>query len=123
MQPDPSIIDIGVGAAVALLIIKEVLSFAREVLQRRNGNNTPSVPPAMVASIKELTRDYFDPVLRMTTEMHNWHNVHDSDGVKIWYVRPSLVVAINSLSKNIDVQTQVLQELVELQKETLARLK
>lgn len=123
MPADPSIVDIGVGAAVALLIIKEVLSFARDVLHKRNGGNGAGVPPAMAAGIKELTRDYWEPVLRMTDEMHKWHNVHDSDGVKIWYVRPSLVVAINSLSKNIDVQTQVLQELVELQKETLARLK
>lgn len=123
MPADPSIVDIGIGAAVALLIIKEVLSFARDVLNKKNGGNGHGVPPAMAAGIKELTRDYWEPVLRMTDEMHKWHNVHDNDGVKMWYVRPSLVVAIRSLSDNIDTQTNVLQEIIKLQKEMISDLK
>ena len=40
-------------------------------------------------------------------DLHKWHDVQDSEGVKIWYVRRSLEDAITKLAENIDTQTKV----------------
>jgi len=39
---------------------------------------------------------------RQIEEMHKWHSVTDDDGVKVWYVRQSLVDAIVKLTKVLD---------------------
>lgn len=44
---------------------------------------------------------------RQIDDLHQWHNVNDSEGVKIWYVRRSLEDAINKLADNIDIQTKL----------------
>jgi len=40
-------------------------------------------------------------------DLWRWHNMEDSEGVKIWYVRRSLEDAIIELSKNIAAQTKL----------------
>ena len=130
MPIEPNPVDIGVAFAVVLLILKEVFGFIQKVLaQRKNGTSSAieaGVPPQMAAYLKDMEREFLEPVRRHVAELHNWHNVTDSDGVRVWYVRPSLVVSIERLSVNIAAQTEilrtqisVLERVVEVQKKMM----
>ena len=121
---DPSVLNIGVAAAVVMLILKDVFNFILKMVESRkaNGKVAAAMPPAMVEGIKNMEREFLSPIKRMTKELHDWHNVNDRDGVKIWYVRPSLAEAIRDLSLNISTQTDVLKEMLRLQHETLTKL-
>jgi hypothetical protein len=105
--------------AVALLMLKEVLAFVLSFINKRiNGKTKPDMPnKAIVEVLEKYRREYFSPTHRMTVDLHEWHNVNDQDGVKIWYVRPSLAEAVKELSKNIAQQTQILRELARMQLE------
>ena len=52
-------------------------------------------------------------------ELYKWHDIVDSEGVKLWYVRPSLEEAISKLSINIAKQTVVLERM-EVRMESFA---
>jgi hypothetical protein len=45
-------------------------------------------------------------------DLHEWHNREDSEGVKIWYVRPGLERAITSLSACIERQTVAIEKIL-----------
>lgn len=77
---------LGVGAIVALLILKEVFAF----LKGRGQNGAWK---------------------RQIADLWDWHNRTDSEGVKIWYVRQGLENAIVKLADNIERQTEILQKL------------
>lgn len=49
---------------------------------------------------------------RQTQDLHTWHDKEDEDGVKVWYVRHSLELAIINLSKNIEKQTLILTRML-----------
>ena len=38
----------------------------------------------------------------MIKELHVWHDLEDEEGVKVWYVRKSLVTAIEAISGVMD---------------------
>jgi hypothetical protein len=85
---------LGIGGLVAVLVIREVLTFLRE---RRN-NKGNGVDLSLLA--------------KQIDEMHQWHAVTDGNGVKVWYVRRSLEEAIRQLATNIATQTDILKELM-----------
>lgn len=50
-------------------------------------------------------------IARQVAELHRWHDVSDSEGVKIWYVRRSLEEAIDKLADNIELETKLLDRI------------
>jgi len=44
---------------------------------------------------------------RKIDDLHRWHDVVDSEGVRLWYVRRSLEKAIEKLAENIEVSTKI----------------
>ena len=46
--------------------------------------------------------DRFRNVEQQIKDLHDWHNVQDQDGVKVWYVRRSLEEAIVKLSAAVE---------------------
>lgn len=50
-------------------------------------------------------------ITRQIDDLHRWHAVEDSEGVKIWYVRRSLVDAINKLATSVDQETKLLEKI------------
>ena len=48
---------------------------------------------------------------RQVDELHKWHDVSDSEGVKLWYVRRSLEEAITKLADNIALETKFLDRI------------
>ena len=55
--------------------------------------------------------------------MYEWHDKDDQDGVKVWYIRQSLenvlrdnASAVAAIAKNSELQTRLLEEMLESQK-------
>jgi prefoldin subunit 5 len=56
-------------------------------------------------------------------EIHQWHNVQDEDGVKIWYVRRSFYESIERHNEELHKLTAILTELVHEQRGVAQTLK
>ena len=50
-------------------------------------------------------------ITRQIDDLHNWHNQHDDEGVKIWYVRRSLEEAVHKLAQNIELEAKLLDRI------------
>lgn len=96
---DDQLLQVGAGGMFALFVLREVFSFLKE--RMRTQSNT-----------------VLDLMAKQIHELHEWHAVTDEDGVKIWYLRRSLENAIDKLTNNLDVQTQLLREMVLSMKES-----
>ena len=91
-----SLTEMGIGGVFALMVLREVFSFLKA--KRANPED----------KMGELDKK-IDKILKQTDDLWQWHSVTDSDGVKLWYLKPSLEKTIGSLADNIGRQTQVLQ--------------
>jgi len=107
---DSVVVQLGVGLAAAYLILKlvfeQIIPLFRPMVPGQKGK-----PGNGTAAMIKETHDRI-------ADLHRWHDVRNSDGVFVWYVRSSLENALSKLADNIDTQTRVLQELVLLTKET-----
>lgn len=63
-------------------------------------------------------------------DLHDWHDRRDADGVPVWYVRKSLedfikqnAEAVTSLAQSSAMQTQLMRDLAETQKEMFLEMK
>jgi len=117
-------------AAVALLIIKEVFVFIKwwktgeRVEHHSNEHNILKEKVDKTKEIVERISTFFDKFITtiddikyQNNEMYEWHNKNDAEGVKIWYVRRSLETAIEKLTESIAIQTNVLKEILQDQRE------
>lgn len=96
--------EVGVGGIFALLVLREVFNF---VNKRKNHGNTQKIELAY----------------RQISDLWQWHNMSDAEGVKIWYVRRSLEDAVVGLQESISEQTKVMQALVGEIKDTRRDIK
>lgn len=115
----------GLICAVLLLIVKEVLSFFKQKALNQEVARITAVETALTG-IKTV----LDPALKEIKELHDWHNKSDEDGVKIWYIRKSLenVLRENAqatavLARNSELQTTLLKEMIEGQKNIMSEIK
>ncbi|KKN63498.1 hypothetical protein LCGC14_0500880 [marine sediment metagenome] len=56
--------------------------------------------------VREIFRSFFqaakyNKMASQVKDLHVWHNVHDSDGTKLWYVKGSLEKSIRQLTTAI----------------------
>jgi hypothetical protein len=95
-----SIIEGGVVSTVLIVL----LNWARvETFQRRNGGQkVADTLRAIGARLEQLTIE--------THELHEWHDVCDRDGVKLWYVRRSVEDAVSKLADSIATQNVIFGE-------------
>lgn len=56
--------------------------------------------------------EIIENLTNLVQQLHQWHSVTNEEGVKIWYIRPSLERALESLKSAIDIQTSLTKELV-----------
>lgn len=90
--------ELGIGAVLVLLVLREVFSF----LGRRNGNSSGKMTEKDMRSLQ-----------RQVADLHHWHEKEDGDGVKVWYMRPSLEKAIDRLTAAIEHQLEAYGELLK----------
>ncbi len=86
-----SIVQLGVGATVAYLLLKEIFVFLKPVLTKKS-----------VSTEQEI--------LVLVEKIHEMHNLKDEDGVYVWYVKASLAKSITRLSDSIDRLVVLLRE-------------
>ena len=89
------ITSVGVGGIFAILIIREVFGF----LKSRRGSDSDRQAKIMEA------------LARQTKDLWDWHNVADTDGVKVWYVRRSSEEAIIKLTTAIENMNVIFHDL------------
>lgn len=61
----------------------------------------------------EAVTDVVEKLSKIVSELHQWHSITTEDGVKIWYIRPTLERALQGLKEAIDIQTNLTKELVQ----------
>lgn len=95
---------LGTAAAVVIIILREVFNFLKDKQDKKN-----TYPALLHQKHDKVCEDILD----MTKDLHDWHNVNDKDGTKIWYVKSSLEDAMKELAKNIAAQTRVFERLID----------
>jgi hypothetical protein len=58
-----------------------------------------------------------DDISRKVDSLHEWHNISDEEGVKIWYLRKSLEKTLEKLVENTDRQTEILRDMLQEQRQ------
>lgn len=120
--------ELTVAAVVALILATTIKSFFDWVVKKnlQNSNERLSKLEKQVLETQDRTKANHS----LLVELHSWHNVKDADGVPIWYVRKSLeeivkqnAEAVSLLSQQSIIQTQVLKELAEGQKEIFSEIR
>jgi hypothetical protein len=103
------IAEIGLGAAVAIYIIKTVLEYVFKFKSSSSGVSTQAVSDIF----KKI-----DELKQMCHDLHQWHDVRDGDHVPLWYMRPSLQKSLEDMNSQIATLTANLSA----QNELLGRL-
>jgi len=85
---------LSIGGILAILVLREVFGFL-----------TRDSTSANRACLKQMAKQLHD--------LHQWHDVTDSEGVKIWYVRRSLEQSVEKLAGAIDTLAGVMRDLGE----------
>ena len=103
------LLQLGVGAAVAILILREVFNF----LSKLRDKSKPSDDEKRI-ELLHMIRARVD-------ELYKWHDVKDEDQVYVWYVRKSLereigklCDAVNKLEQAANRQASAIERLVEV---------
>ena len=112
---DNSLVEISVGLAAAVIILKLVFDLLKPVFDRILGNGKK--PNGTLVEIARC-RTEMSLVKRQIDELHQWHNARTEDGGFRWYVPSALEKAIETLANNISKQTDVLSQVASVQKET-----
>jgi len=118
-----TILQLGIGASVAYIVLRLVLDFLTPLLQKFAGVKESS-PKGTFALCEEVSRQLAEARAEMSSvksqikDLYVWHNVRNQDGIPIWYVPSSLEKAIEALAENVKNQTSVLQSLANFQQDT-----
>ena len=122
-------IGLGPWALSAVLIVKLLISSFQQMKQESKiesllkqineslKSNFESLSDSMDVNFDDLIEKNLGSVSKKVEELYNWHNITDSDGVRIWYIRRSLSEAIQKLTDTISLQTQILNSLTERMRE------
>jgi len=106
---EPSLVDIGLGGMLALLIIREVFGFLRDRKEKGLGDEYRCFfNPGDWAEMGRKVSIMSNKVDRI----HEMHDVKDIDGTYIWYMKSSLVASIDRLAAATAEQGQAFRELV-----------
>ena len=110
---DPSLLEWGLGAAVAILLLERVYVLVKMILEhtnKREGGGTG-------------TRHLLGEISQQVHDLHRWHDVTDEEGVRLWYSRRSVERAVEKIAESQATQTRLLENLarvVETQASTAA---
>ena len=117
---DPTLVEVSVGLAAAVIILKIMFDFLKPVIDRVTGNKSAQQEVNLArlrAEYDQLKRGFYE-CSRKIADLHDWHNARTEDGGFRWYVPSALEKAIETLANNISKQTDVLSQVASVQKET-----
>lgn len=104
---DPSFLQVGLGGAVALLLLERVYVIIKVILDNRNGkgsNGNAEAARTLLEIMQEMQHQLGD--------LHEWHKKEDKDGRKIWYGHSGVDKALEHLAASQLAQTKLLEHLV-----------
>lgn len=108
----------GLGLFILATALRELFGW----LKQKNLQNSESRLKSVEESAKS-TNEQIDLIKKKIYDLHEWHDKTDQDGVKIWYVRKSLedtladsAKAMNILAENSELQTRLLEEIIQEQR-------
>ena len=116
-----TIVQLGVGFAIAYVVLRLVLDFLKPLLEKQFniGNSVKTEQLCLDVQNRLIgAREEMLSVKKKVDDLYVWHNAKNQDGVFLWYVPTSLEKAIMSLADSIATQTEVLRGVVEFQKDT-----
>ncbi len=90
MTREPQWIEVGVGAIIAIMLLREVFGY---LLKKKSTEGMTN----MEAQIDDL---------------HKWHDISDENGVKKWYVPRSMERSMDKLIEAVDRNTKVQEEVL-----------
>ena len=109
---------VGLIVVVVGMFLKEIFAWLRE----KNLQNSESRMTAIETKLSSI-QTTIEMISDQSSDMYEWHNKSDQDNVKIWYVRQSLENAVKDtgkaiavMAKNSELQTRLLSELIESQR-------
>lgn len=93
----PFIINVGIPALVVILVELRMANVRYAIHQKKMFSNIEEILKTVpkIDSIKSK----IEHVHEQTHDLWGWHNISGEDGVKLWYVRKSLEVAIRDLTE------------------------
>jgi hypothetical protein len=113
---EKTLIQLGVGGTLAILLLREVFAFLREIMKKDTGDDD-----------REEIADCLGDIHQRLNDLHRWHDVRDpSSGVFVWYAsfgNATLMETLVAIGDNVRMQTEVLRSLLEIAKENKADLK
>lgn len=68
---------------------------------------------------RQKTYEKMDEVYRKIVDLYSWHNITDNDGVKVWYIRNSLVQSIIDILHKTDANGKEIEKIKELLEDLL----
>lgn len=105
-----------------MLILRLVLDFLKPIIDKRLGkeDGEKDLGELCAQIIERLERATVSmaSAAKQISELHQWHNVRNSDGGFVWYVPGSLEKAIETLAKNVAIQSSLLQEMCTTTRDT-----
>jgi hypothetical protein len=107
----PPLLEWGLGAAVAILVLERVYVLVKMILENTNKRT-------------EGTAAY-GTMVQQVHDLHDWHNVTDEEGVRLWYSRRSVERAVEKIAESQVTQTKLLENLarvVETQASTASEM-
>ena len=122
---DSELTVVGLLAALLLIVAREVFAFFSNKNLQSSEIKLKVLSEQIDVSVSE-TKELKSKVDSMARELHTmyeWHDKDDQDGVKVWYIRQSLenvlrdnASAVAAIAKNSELQTRLLEEMLESQK-------
>jgi hypothetical protein len=111
------------GVGVVLFFAWRALELFKPLIQQKLANGRADKMatslPTTETFMDHFTRERCVPadmnlrvLARQIDELWAWHNKTDPDGVRLWYIRPTMVIAIESLAES---QTQIARLLERLE--------
>lgn len=116
---------VGLLAALFLIVAREVFSFLSNKNLQSGEMKLKTLAEQIEISVSETKelKNKVDSVSKEVHTMYEWHDKDDQDGVKVWYIRQSLenvlrdnARAVSAIAKNSELQTRLLEEMLESQK-------
>jgi hypothetical protein len=122
---DSELTVVGLLAALLIVVAREVFAFLSNKNLQSSEIKLKFLSEQVEQSVTEVKdlKTKLDSVSREVHTMYEWHDKDDQDGVKVWYIRQSLenvlrdnASAVAAIAKNSELQTRLLEEMLESQK-------
>jgi hypothetical protein len=114
----PDLMDLGVGAVFALMILREVFSFLNN---RKSDSSDKKSQIENSMRLKEVLED--SEKCRKDIEwLRAVHDHRDEDGVYSWYIQPSLKREIHHLTATVSSLGSSIEKIVQVQSRQLDTL-